>query len=126
MRLVVCTGSRGWRDVRMVYDTLSTLRRPFVIVVGDAQGWDTIVWAVATRLKIPRVKFKYIGKLGKAGGHARDAKMLKWALARDPRCYVLAGWDGSSPGTKGTMQKAEKLGIDIVRVAYYESTNREV
>ena len=125
MRFVVCTGSRGWKDVQMVYDTLSTLRRPFVVVVGDARGWDMIVWHIAAKLKLPRVKFKYIGKLGKAGGHARDAKMLKWALARDPMAYVLAGWDGSSPGTKATVAKGQKLGMDIVWVAYYENANKE-
>lgn len=109
----------------MVYTALETRARPFAVVVGDARGFDLIVWACCVRLGIPRMRFKYIRKLGRAGDHARDTKMLKWALARDPDASVLAGWDGSSPGTKATMDKGEKLGMQVWRITYYESSNQE-
>ena len=127
MRHIVCTGSRGWQDRRIIHDTLTTLRLPFVIVVGDAKGFDYHVWDIATKLRLPRLRFKADWRPGgiydKGAGHKRNRRMLKYAVAHDPRCYVLAGWDGSSPGTRGCMEDAQKLGIDIVRIFYVEGLN---
>jgi len=124
MRIVVFTGSRGWQDGSSVFDAMEGLKRPFIVVVGDAKGYDQIVWEQAGLLRLPRLRFKAkwhdnpeirVG-YDRFAGHKRNRRMLKWAKARDSECFVMAGWDGTSTGTKGCMDDAERLGMSIWRI----------
>lgn len=123
MRVIVFTGSRGWRDERIVFDTLSTLRQPFLGIVGDAQGFDSIVWRTLGRLQLPRLCFRARWRehdfYNKAAGHDRNRLMLVWGVRLDPEgCFVIAGWDGQSPGTKGMIDTAQSIGLDVWKLAY--------
>ena len=120
MRIVVFTGSRGWQDDTTVHDAMVGLAKPLIVVVGDAKGFDKAVWEQAGLLRLPRLKFKANwrgnGYYDRGAGHARNRLMLSWALARDPGSFVMAGWDGTSPGTKGCMDDAKRLGMDVWRI----------
>jgi hypothetical protein len=129
VRHIVCTGSRGWQDRASIHDTLTTLAQPFAIVVGDAKGFDFHVWDIATKLRLPRLRFRADWRPGgvydKSAGHKRNRRMLTYALAHDPRAYVLAGWDGSSTGTKGCIEDGKRLGMDAVFICYVPGLNGE-
>lgn len=125
MRTVVWTGSRGWQDEDTVIDAVTSIRKPFRSICGGADGFDTVVWDVLTGFGLPRLLFKAKWKLhGRAAGHVRNDVMLDWLQALDPDGFVLAGWDGSSKGTKGCMDKAAKRGIPVWRLMYVPSLNK--
>jgi hypothetical protein len=124
MRTVLWTGSRGWRDVDTIIDTAMSLRRPYRSIVGDAAGWDSLVWEVLAEYGLPRWRFKpHWKELGRAAGHVRNHLMLDWLQRIDPNGFVLAGWDGQSPGTKGCMDEAAKRGIVIWPVMFVPELN---
>lgn len=117
-RAVLFTGSRGWTDVAIAHDAMTSIKRPYHVIVGDAAGWDTIVWSHAAKLELPRLKFNYIGNLGRRGGHVRNDWMLNWLewfRRRGLSTFVVSGWDGKSTGTAGCVEKAAKRGFDVWR-----------
>jgi len=54
---------------------------------------------------------------GKAAGMIRNREMVNYA-AEEGNGYAVFFWDGSSPGTKHTMDLAKKAGLKV-RVVYY-------
>lgn len=103
------------------------MRSPFRSIVGDADGFDTIVWEVGAELGISRLRFKAHWKVyGRKAGHVRNGVMLNWLdffRRQGLSCFVVAGWDGQSPGTRGCMQAAERRGFDVWRLAYFPNLN---
>jgi hypothetical protein len=128
MRTVLWTGSKGWRDVDSIVDAVTSLRRPFRSIVGDADGFDALVWEVLADYSLPRWQFKAQWKQNgvyvKSAGHQRNRFMLDW-LKRAQGTTVVAGWDGSSPGTKGCMDEARRRGFDVLQIAYMPMFNEE-
>lgn len=124
MRTVLFTGSRGWSDVDSVIDTLSTQRLPFRGIVGDARGFDSIAWQVLSELGVPRLRYDAKWHLhGSAAGHIRNDIMLEMLL-RCQNTIVIAGWDGTSPGTKSMIEKAEAHGVAVWKITYHPSLNK--
>jgi hypothetical protein len=127
MRVVLFTGSRGWQDVDTLIDCASTMRQPWRGIIGDADGLDTLMWEVMAELGIPRMRFKAKWHLyGRKAGHVRNGVMLDWLehfRRRGLSCFVVAGWDGSSPGTRNCMQAAARRGFDVWRLQYVKSLN---
>ncbi len=120
MRFVVWTGSRGWTDVGLIIDGIVSLRKPFFSIVGDADGFDTLVWECLAEYRFPRVRFKALWeRYGRAAGPNRNGVMLDYLQAHDPRGFVIAGWDGTSRGTKNCINQAEHRGIDVWRLGGY-------
>jgi hypothetical protein len=121
VRTVVWTGSRGWQDEDIIIDVIVGMKKPFRSIVGDAEGWDELVWAALSAFSLPRWQFKarwqQNGVYVKAAGHQRNRLMLTWLQNLDSSGYVIAGWDGKSTGTKGCMDEAAKRGIDVWRVS---------
>jgi hypothetical protein len=124
MRTVVWTGSRGWQDTETILDAIVSIKRPFRSIVGDARGWDALVWETLAEFKMPRLQFKAKWNLYRNGaGPKRNALMLDWLQRIDRDGFVVAGWDGESSGTHDCMMEAELRGIPIWRVKYTPALN---
>lgn len=124
VRTVLWTGSRGWSDVDTIIECVTSLQRPFRSIVGDARGWDALVWEVLAEFSLPRWRFDAQWRqYGKRAGHVRNALMADVLRRVDPEGFVVAGWDGQSTGTKGMIDLAERRGISVWKVMYIPSLN---
>jgi len=101
MRVMV-TGSRSWRDIDAVAETLSFLTRDDTLIHGGCHGADEIAGAVARDLGATiEVWPADWARYGRAAGPKRNIAMLN---SRPHR--VIAFWDGSSRGTKSAVEGA--------------------
>lgn len=113
MKLIIA-GSRDIED----YDLIRTLvmksgfwkkyGRSIEVVCGMARGVDKLGldFAKKNNLKWHEMPAEW-DKHGKAAGHIRNSEMAKESDA------LLAVWDGKSPGTKGMIQVARQLGLEV-------------
>jgi hypothetical protein len=108
----------------MIYLALVSIRKPFRIVVGDADGADKHFWRAAERLGVPRLRFNAKWKLfGKSAGNKRNTVMLN-VLRRlrakgEEHLIVLAAWDGRSTGTLDMMDQARLAKFEVWQVANF-------
>jgi hypothetical protein len=106
---VAIVGSRGIADAGRVEAVIRALPTDAVIVTGDApRGVDPLVLRTANRLGREVYALKACWPaLGKRAGPARNE-----AIAR--LCdRLVALWDGSSPGTRDAVARAERLGKPV-------------
>ena len=77
-----------------------------VILSGCARGGDLLgeSFAKSKGFTIERHPAEW-KKYGRGAGHRRNAEMAKVADG------LVAIWDGQSPGTKGMIARAQKLGL---------------
>ena len=80
--------------------------RPDLIIHGGAKGADSVAHEIAHELGIrTRVSVPDYALHGPAAPHVRNDRMLS-------ECdFVLAFWDGKSPGTKSVIDKARRRKI---------------
>lgn len=109
MRVVVC-GSRDWSDWGVVEAALSILPAGSQVVHGGARGADRMAGSVARRLGhfvayMPANWERY----GRSAGMRRNEQMLECVRPE----LVIAFWDGSSAGTKNTIDRARRAGIRV-------------
>lgn len=86
-----------------------TSHLPFVpdtIVSGGARGADTLAKEYAVRNDTPLIEF-----LPEYDRYGRRAPLMRNILIVDNCDFLLAFWDGSSRGTKFTIDYAVKRGI---------------
>lgn len=108
----------------VVIGAVESLRKPFRSIVGGADGFDTIVWEVLCEFGLPRMRFDAKWKkYGNKAGPIRNGLMLAKLRVFDPFGFVIAGWDGSSPGTRNCIEQAKRLDIDVWRVAFWQGAN---
>lgn len=106
MKLLIC-GSRTIKDELYVFECIKNSDAlwyctPHEIVTGGAVGVDIIAERFAELNKIPIKRFNAKWKeLGKKAGILRDREMVEYAD------YTLAIWDGTSRGTKYTIEYTE-------------------
>lgn len=128
MRTVLWTGSRGWQDMGTIVDCIDGLRQPFRSIVGDANGFDKLVWKALERRGLPRLRFRAKWRVGgiyhPAAGHDRNRLMVAWLTLLDSDGFVVAGWDGESTGTKGCIKECERLGISVWRLHWIPNLNK--
>lgn len=102
---------------------LYSIRKPFRIVVGDADGADKHFWRAAERLDVPRLQYKAKWKLyRKAAGNKRNTLMLnvlRRLRAKGEPCLVLAAWDGKSRGTLDMMDQARLAKFQVWQVSNF-------
>ena len=110
---VLVTGSRTWPTSMLIDDVLSAYRRVMIrpdqsmlLVHGDAQGADQMAdrWA-ASRL-VEREPHPYMSEHGRAGGHIRNAYMVRLGAA-----VCLAFIYERSAGASGCAAAAHAAGI---------------
>lgn len=112
--VVVVCGSRTWNDAAIISRRLKKLPRGTIIRHGGARGADNLAGRVARSLGFKVEEFKADwGRYGKAAGFRRNIDMLDTY----PKPYlVIAFWDGTSTGTKHTLDQADRreINTDIV------------
>lgn len=79
---------------------------PDIIVSGGAKGADTYAKEYALENDIPIVEF-----LPDYGEYGRKAPLIRNIQIVDNSDFVLAFWNGTSRGTKFTIDYAEKRGV---------------
>ncbi len=116
MKVLVC-GSRdvdpfdAWEIFKLRLSKLpnTTSPREHLIISGGARGADAIGHRVAKTLGYSTVTFKADWKThGRRAGILRNMAMLD----QEPD-LVVALWDGTSRGTKHTIDEAERRGIPV-------------
>lgn len=113
---VAIVGGRVFADKTRLYEVMDELALKHEIacvVSGGATGADSLgaEWAkdrgIATRVFIPEWK-----------KHGRKAGILRNGQIVDAADMLVAFWDGKSPGTRNSVQRAEKKGIPVVKEFY--------
>jgi hypothetical protein len=106
-KLILVCGSRSWHDGEAIKSRLRTFGPNAVVMHGGALGADTLAGRAAhdLGLRVWEVKADW-KKYGRRAGPLRNIAMLE----KRPD-HVLAFWDGKSPGTKHTLDEAERRGI---------------
>jgi hypothetical protein len=127
VHVALFTGSRGWEDISTVIDVCSTMAQPLIGIVGDADGFDFQVRKILNKLYVPCLMYKADWKRYHNGaGPKRNGVMvsvLERFRQRGFSCYVVAGWDGKSSGTKNCIKQAEDKNFSVFRLAYYPKLN---
>lgn len=111
VKVLVC-GSRGWKEPRRIVERLHELSQRdgrLVVITGGARGADATAHRAAQALGLEtEVFYADWETYGKRAGIRRNVEML------DERPdLVLAFWDGTSPGTKHTIDTASARGIPV-------------
>lgn len=102
---VLVAGSRGILDFNI--DELLSSIETKEIVSGGAIGVDKIGERWAKDHNIPiKIFLPDWKKYGRSAGHIRNQLMVDYCD------YAIIIWDGKSPGTRGTIEKLKKRGID--------------
>lgn len=107
MKLAVI-GSRGFDNYQELCSQLDKIEGITEIVSGGAKGADSLAekYAHEKGLKLAVFKPDY-AKWGKGAPHVRNSEIVAY-------CDVLvAFWDGESPGTRSTIEKAKKAGKSV-------------
>jgi hypothetical protein len=106
--VLVC-GSRGWSNAEAIRWRLAGLAAGSVVISGGAAGADTLADQAARELGLASIVYRANWKRdGKRAGVLRNLLMLDSEPA-----LVIAFWDGTSPGTKHTIEEARKRGIEL-------------
>jgi hypothetical protein len=108
MKVLVC-GSRDYLTTTNIGRRIDELPAGSVILHGAARGADSIAAIYAACLGYRVISFPADWKTnGRKAGVIRNLQML------DERPdLVIAFWDGSSRGTKHTIDEARKRGIPV-------------
>lgn len=113
---VIIAGSRDISDYEIVRQAIiasglwKEYKHDLEIVSGGARGVDRLGEEFARKngLKVHQFIPDWDG-LGKSAGHVRNREMGDFAKAHGGALIAL--WDGSSPGTKGMIDYAKKIGL---------------
>jgi len=112
--LVLCCGSRYWKDEQTIFERLSKLPPSTTILHGDCRGADRLSAKIGKSLgfKIKAVKAEW-GKYGNSAGRKRNKKMIQ--MKPD---LVIAFHNNlnRSKGTIITVNLAEEAGIPVEKI----------
>ena len=99
LRLAV-VGSREWTDAHFITEYLNSFPEDITLVSGGARGVDKIAETYAKDRGWETLIILADWSQGKGAGFARNADIIANADV------VVAFWDGSSKGTKNTIDRA--------------------
>jgi predicted Rossmann fold nucleotide-binding protein DprA/Smf involved in DNA uptake len=106
---VAIVGSRHFADPTRVADYVSSLPRGASIVTGSASGVDAAATRAAREKGIPvqvmPASFEELADASKAA--ARNQRLV------DACDVLVAFWDGSSKGTRATVERALDSGKEV-------------
>lgn len=103
---VIIAGSRHFHDYQLVEDTINRLGLEIdEVVYGGAPGTDYLglLWARKHKVKVKTFLAEW-SVYGGAAGPLRNKKMAEYGD------YLLAFWDGKSPGTRSMINEMKKKG----------------
>lgn len=111
MATCIVAGSRGWTDRSKVKKAMNAMWKEFgafTVLTGGARGVDTIAHHIAVKADQNTIVMQaQWDKFGRSAGYRRNVAM---AVKAD---YLLALWDGKSPGTKHMIDIAKDHGLTI-------------
>lgn len=128
---VAIIGSRTFQDKNRVYFEINEFRKTnnlTAIISGGAQGADTFGENYADDYQIPKSIFQAnwkdmsppcLKRRGKFGEYNALAGFNRNTQIIETCDIVFAFWDGKSPGTKDSVDKANKLGKQV-KIFNYE------
>jgi len=106
---VIIAGSRDFTDYDLLREHLSAFRKTLMesieIVSGTARGTDRLGerYAMEERLFLKQFPADW-AQYGKQAGYLRNVEMSEYAD------YLIAFWDGKSPGTKHMLDIWKRTG----------------
>lgn len=108
--LVLVCGSRTWTDADAIERRLTALPATATVLHGHARtGADAIADKAARRLGLEVIRYPADwATFGRRAGIVRNRLMLGLNPA-----LVIAFWDGTSTGTKDTIEEARRRGIAV-------------
>jgi hypothetical protein len=106
---VAVIGSRGFNDFGKLKDVLDRIEGVTHVVSGGAKGADTLAeqWAREKGIEIVIYRPDW-AKFGRGAGVIRNRSIVEDC----DRC--IAFWDGTSKGTKSSIDLCRKLKKDVV------------
>ena len=109
---VLVSGSRMWKDVQVVRDTLNRIK-PDVVIQGDCRGPDLFAkeWALAQGVPVKSYPADWKTH-GRSAGFKRNQQMLDEGKPD----LVIGFWDGISRGTEMMLQIARRAGVKVITV----------
>ena len=111
MKLAVI-GSREFKDMDLMREHIKLLQ-PSVIISGGAKGADTLAKQYAQENNLQMIEYKADWKkFGRAAGVIRNKTIIENAE------HILAFWDGKTPGTKNSIDYANKLSKPITTITF--------
>ena len=102
---IAIVGSRGFKDKEFIENMIPEILRTskYILISGGAEGVDSWAENMATWLGCKSIIFKPDwNKYGKRAGAIRNQQIV------DEADKVIAFWDGTSKGTKITIDMAIK------------------
>ena len=109
MTKLAVVGSRTFTDEELLSSILHKFdKKSLTIISGGAMGADKLAENWAKRWGVKTIIFKPdYKKYGRKAGIIRNKDIIENAD------QVIAFWDGKSPGTKNSIDRAEKRGIKV-------------
>lgn len=102
---VIIAGSRTFNNYNFLKEKMKEIPEVEEVVCGLAKGADSLghQWAQLHNIPITTFPAQW-GKYGKAAGMMRNKEMAEYAD------FLVAFWDGQSPGTKDMIEQMKKVG----------------
>lgn len=100
---VAVVGSRSFTDYELLRKTLDSLPEINLIISGGANGADKLAEMYALEKGIKTTI--YVPEWNKLG---RSAGIVRNKIIVESSDMVIAFWDGVSPGTKNSIERATK------------------
>jgi len=109
-------GSRLFQDYRKLEQTLDRLLRnqkKTVIVSGGSVGTDRMAEEYARNRDLPMIIFQADPELPGKQADREKAERMNRFISKQSKRGVVAFWNGESPGTKHSLDHANKYHNDI-------------
>lgn len=107
LKVLVC-GSRTWIDCDAINRRIAALPPDSIAIQGGANGADKMARHAAALANLHCAEMPAMWRNGRDAGHARNRAMLD--LGPD---LVIAFHRMDSPGTRGTIEEAQRRGIEV-------------
>jgi len=110
--IIAVIGSRSFNDRKLAFFILDKYvgdRGGHCIITGGAHGADALAeeWAISRGVPVRILPAEW-GKYGRSAGPRRNMEIVKQCQG------MIAFWDGKSPGTKDSIQKAWAQGKKVI------------
>ena len=110
---VAIIGGRDFKNYSLLKSTMSKIKGISCVVSGGALGADYLAEIYAKQNNIHTLIFQADwARFGRSAGPKRNKTIVQNSQ------LVVAFWDGTSKGTKNTINQAKILGVKVIIVSY--------
>lgn len=112
---IAVVGSRGFTNLKKVDEYIKSLPKDTIIVSGGAPGVDRTAERAARRegLRVEIFTAEWEKFKRRKPGSKNPAGMIRNTKIIETSDEVVAFWDGQSPGTRDSINKATKMGKKV-------------